>query len=236
MRIEIICTGDEVLTGQDRQHQLQLHEPEARRLRTVRALGHHGGRRPRDAAERLPRGRRARRRCHRQWRPRPHGGRSLAGDRRARRRRRSRPQRGVAGADGDLFPEAQPHHAAQQPQAGDAAGRRGGPRQSRRHRLRLRARHRQGALLLHAGRAAGAAADAGGADHPAAAGAERRADRDPPQALPFLWARRIPRRQPARGPRGDGAGRQREAGLPRPLSPARDQAHRARRRQGRAAS
>ena len=74
-----------------------------------------------------------------------------------------------------LTPRAQ--HAAEQPQAGDAAGRRGDARQSDRHRLRLRDGHRQRAVLLHARRAARAAAHAGGADHSAAAGAQRRADR-----------------------------------------------------------
>ena len=61
-----------------------------------------------------------------------------------------RAERRVAGEDGGLLHQAQPHHAAEQPQAGDAAGQRGGDRQPDRHRLRLRARHRQGALLLHA--------------------------------------------------------------------------------------
>ena len=42
----------------------------------------------------------------------------------------------------------------QQPQAGDAAGGRRDARQPDRHRLRLRARYRQGALLLHPRRAA----------------------------------------------------------------------------------
>ena len=48
------------------------------------------------------------------------------------------------------------------------------PRQPDRHRLRLRARHRQGAVLLHPRRAARAAPHARRADHPAPAGARRR--------------------------------------------------------------
>ena len=52
--------------------------------------------------------------------------------------------------DGGVLPQAQPRHAAEQHEAGDAADHRRGDRQSDRHRVRLRARHRPGALLLHA--------------------------------------------------------------------------------------
>ena len=52
-----------------------------------------------------------------------------------------------------------------------------GDRQPDRHRLRLRGRHRPGALLLHARRAARAAPHARGADHPAPARQERRCRR-----------------------------------------------------------
>ena len=61
-------------------------------------------------------------------------------------------QRGVADRDGGFLPQAQPDHAAQQQEAGHAARQRRDPRQPYRHRVRLRARHRQGALLLHARR------------------------------------------------------------------------------------
>ena len=99
--------------------------------------------------------------------------------------------RGMAGAHGGVFLPPRAQHAAEQPQAGDAAGRRGDAGQSDRHRLRLRDGHRPCAVLLHPGRAARAAADAGGTDHPATAGAQRGADRDLSQALPFLRAGRI---------------------------------------------
>ena len=74
----------------------------------------------------------------------------------------------------DFFRRRSRVDAAQQPQAGDAARERRGARQPDRHRLRLRAGHRQGALLLHARRAARAAPHARGADHPAAPRQERR--------------------------------------------------------------
>ena len=59
------------------------------------------------------------------------------------------------------------------------------------------------------------------------------AGRDPPEALSFLRARRIPCRPAAGRGRGAGAGRQRQARLPRALPADRDQADRARRRHGR---
>ena len=69
--------------------------------------------------------------------------------------------------DGGLLQAAQPQHAAQQREAGHAAHHRGGDRQSDRHRVRLRARHRPRPLLLHARRPARAAAHARGAGDPA---------------------------------------------------------------------
>ena len=73
-----------------------------------------------------------------------------------------------------------------------------GDRQPDRHRLRLRARHRPRALLLHPGRAARAAPHARGADHSRACSAQSgTAGDDPPQAVPFLRARRIARRRAA---------------------------------------
>ena len=133
----------------------------------------------------------------------------------------------------DVLPAAQPRDAAQQPEAGHAARHRRGDRQPDRHRLRLRARHRPGALLLHARRAARAAPHARGADHPAAPRQERHADGDPSEAVPLLRARRVARRHAAHRRRGARARRQREARLPRALPAARDQADRARRRHGR---
>ena len=91
----------------------------------------------------------------------------------------------------DFFTQAQPHHAAEQPQAGDAAGDGGGDRQPDRHRLRLRAGHRPGALLLHPRRAARTPPHAGAAGDPPPARAQRRAGHDPSQAVPFLRPRRI---------------------------------------------
>ena len=80
---------------QDRQHELQLHHPEAGGRGPVGRVGDHGGRRPREPAARLhPRGR-ARRRGDRQRRPRPHGGRPLAGDRGQGGRGGPRAQRGL---------------------------------------------------------------------------------------------------------------------------------------------
>ena len=143
------------------------------------------------------------------------------------------PARGVAGAHGIVLPAPQPRDAAQQPQAGHAAGRRRDARQPGRHRLRLRGGHRESALLLHAGRAARAAPHAGGAGHPAAAREKRRAARHPPEALPFLRDRGIARRYPACGSGGARRRRNREARIPRALPAARDQADGARRRHGR---
>ena len=150
MRIEVICTGDEVLTGKIVNTNFSYISQKLEDVGLSVAVGDDGRRRPRDPAARLPARGRARRRGHRQRRARPHRRRSLAGDRGPGRRRRARPQRGVARAHGGLLPPAQPRDAAQQPQAGHAARRRRDPRQPDRHRLRLRARHRQGALLLHA--------------------------------------------------------------------------------------
>ncbi len=198
MRIEIICTGDEVLTGKivntNFSYMTQKLEDFGLSVRWGTTVG--DDREELLAAFRLSG--RARRCGHRQWRAGTDGRRSLAGDRRARRRRRARPQRGLAAAHGGFLPPAQPRHVGEQPQAGDAADDRGDPRQPDRHRLRLCARHRQGALLLYARRAARAAPHARRADHPAPAGARRRADGDPPQALPFLWARRVACRPAAR--------------------------------------
>ena len=108
-----------------------------------------------------------------------------------------------------------------------------GDRQPDRHRVRLRAGHRQGALLLHPRGAARAAPHARGADHPAPAGQERDGDGHLSQAVPLLRPRRVARRLAAGRRGGAGGRRQREARLPRPLSAARDQADRARRRHGR---
>ncbi len=108
------------------------------------------------------------------------------------------------------LPAPRPGDAAQQPQAGDAAGHRRGARQPGRHRLRLRGRYRQGAVLLHARRAARAPAHAGGADPAAPSRARRRQVGHPPEALPFLRDRRIACRFAAR--------RDRETGAPRAAS------------------
>ena len=59
------------------------------------------------------------------------------------------------------------------------------------------------------------------------------ADRDPSEALSFLWARRVACRPAADRGRGPRPRRQRQARLPHPLSADRDQADRARRRHGR---
>ena len=77
-------------------------------------------------------------------------------------------------AHGGFLPPPQPRHVAEQPQAGDAADHRRDPRQPDRHRLRLCARHRQGPVLFHPRRAARTPPHARGADHPAPAGARRR--------------------------------------------------------------
>ena len=133
----------------------------------------------------------------------------------------------------DFFRRRSRDHAAQQPQAGDAAEHGRDDRQPRRHRLRLRARHRPRPLLLHAGRAARAAPHAGGAGHSPAARAQRAADRDLPQALPLLRPRRVARRLAADRRGRARARRQREARLPRALPAAGDEADRARHRHGR---
>ena len=233
MRIEIICTGDEVLTGKIVNTNFSYISQKLEDVGLSVHVGDDGRRRPREPAAGVPAGRRARRRGHRQRRPRPHRRRPVAGDRGPGRRRRAGAARGVADAHGGVLPPAQPRDAAQQPEAGDAAGHRRDDRQPDRHRLRLRARHRPGALLLHARRAARAAPHARGAGHPAPAGAQRAADGDPPQALPLLRARRVARRLAADRRRGARARRQREARLPRALPAARDQADRARHRHGR---
>ena len=198
MRIEIICTGDEVLTGKIVNTNFSYM---SQKLEDV-GLSVHWGTTVGDDRESLLEAFRlagAARRCgDRQWRPRPDRRRPVAGDRGAGRRRRARAERGMAGDDGGVLQQAQPHHAAEQPQAGDAAVHRRDHRQSDRHRLRLRARHRPRALLLHAGRAARTAPHAGGAGDPAPAGPQRRAGDDPPQALPFLRSRRIACRCAAR--------------------------------------
>ena len=129
---------------QDRQHQFQLYEPEARGFRAVGRLGNDRRRRSRGVAGGVSHGRRARRRGHRQWRSGAHRRRSVAGDRRPRRRRRFGVERGLAGPHGGVLSPAQPGHVGQQPQAGDAADRRRDPGQSGRHRLRLCPRYRPG--------------------------------------------------------------------------------------------
>ena len=93
----------------------------------------------------------------------------------------------------DFFKRRSRMHAAQQREAGHAAHHRGGDRQSDRHRVRLRARHRPRPLLLHAGRPARAAAHARGAGDPADPRQERRAGGDPSEAVPLLRARRVAR-------------------------------------------
>ena len=79
------------------------------------------------------------------------------------------------------------------------------PRQPDRHRLRLRARHRPGAVLLHAGRAARAVPHARRQVVPRLLAARRPHRGDLPEALPFLWARRIACRCALEGGRGAGA-------------------------------
>ena len=177
MRIEIICTGDEVLTGKIVNTNFSYM---SQKLEDV-GLSVHWGTTVGDDRESLLAAFRlavAARRCgHRQRRARPDRRRPVAGGRGTGRRRGPRAERGVAGDDGVLLHQAQPHHAAEQPQAGDAAGHRRGDRQPGRHRLRLRARHRPRALLLHPRRAARAAPHAGGAGDPAPARPQRRARR-----------------------------------------------------------
>ncbi len=233
MRIEIICTGDEVLTGKIVNTNFSYMSQKLEDFGLSVAVGDDRRRRPRRIAGGVSHGRRARRRGHRQWRARPHGRRSVAGDRGTRRRGRPGAERGLARSHGGVFPPAQPGHVGKQPQAGDAAARCRNPRQPGRHRLRLCARHRQGAVFLHPRRAARALPHARGADHPAPLGARRDARRHPPEALSFLWARRIACRPAARRGRGPGARRQRQARLSQPLSADRDQADGARRRPGR---
>ena len=96
--------------------------------------------------------------------------------------------RGMACEDGGVLRPAQPDHAAEQPQAGNAACRRGDAGQSDRHGMWLCGGYRQGAVLLHAGRAARAAADAARAGHSTAAGARGAAGDDRAEAVSFVWA------------------------------------------------
>src|SRR5215218_1207167 len=76
------------------------------------------------------------------------------------------------------------------------------------------------------------AAHAGPAGAAPASGELGAAGRDPAEALPLLRHRRVTRGRDAGGHRGDGTGRGREAGLPGALPPAGDQARGARRRSG----
>ena len=96
MRIEVICTGDEVLTGKivntNFSYISQKLEDVGLSVEWETTVG--------DDREnlllRVPARRRARRRGHRQRRARAHGRRSVAGDRGPGRRRRARAERGVA--------------------------------------------------------------------------------------------------------------------------------------------
>ena len=71
MRIEIICTGDEVLTGKIVNTNFSYMSQKLEDVGLVRRVGHHRRRRPREPAARVPAGRRARRRGHRQRRSGP---------------------------------------------------------------------------------------------------------------------------------------------------------------------
>ena len=108
MLIEIICTGDEVLTGKIVNTNFSYM---AQKLEDV-GLSVHWGTTVGDdrdtPAGGLPPRRRARRRGDRQWRARPDGRRSVAGDRRPGRRRRAGAERGMAGADGGVLRPPQP--------------------------------------------------------------------------------------------------------------------------------
>ena len=124
MRIEIICTGDEVLTGKIVNTNFSYI---SQKLEDV-GLSVHWETTVGDDRESLllalPARRRARRRGHRQRRPRPDGRRSVAGDRGQGRRRRARAERGVAHAMEDFFRRRSRVMPPNNTQAGDAARRR----------------------------------------------------------------------------------------------------------------
>ena len=144
---------------QDRQHQFQPPQPAPDGARPARGTRNHGGRRPGGVARRLRRCGRAGRRRDRERGARADGGRSQPGGGGGGGRRGARPPARMAGDHPRLLPPARARNAAQQPQAGHAAGRRGIDRQPRRHRLRLRDRHWRGAVFLHPGGAVGTRCD-----------------------------------------------------------------------------
>ena len=163
MHIEVICTGDEVLTGKIVNTNFSYI---SQKLEDV-GLSVQWGTTVGDDRESLLRGLpargRARRRGHRQRRARPHRGRSVAGDRgKAAGVELVLNEEWLATME-DFFQRrsrVMPPNNRKQAMLPDH---RRGDRQPDRHRLRLRARHRPGALLLHARRAARAPPHAGGA-------------------------------------------------------------------------